>query len=271
MKKLSDYIDTYGLICQIEDDGSFGGGDSANRCGLLAVASEFNNGLYQADLDMSKEHVMAACNSMFGRIETRPGVGIRHPEATKWWSNSKFFSRDQQSAVVIGAGFSNNQVLVLSLFKNHLKRFGLYQNFQINSLDVDGKKHFIQGDMATPEHFNYYVRALNLWALYPVLLIGDLFMLLNSIIIVIKSIFDADDTSNDLNHICALLQAKRKLPTPISWLARKVYRFFRMNAGQTQNTRLSGFGPLTALQHYFRSKGAPPMDVLFQGFLEKEL
>lgn len=280
MKKLSDYIDTYGLICEIEPEHILDGGDSANRTGLFPIAAEYNNGFkMEADLDMTKDTAMSAANVMLSKIEIKPGICVRNPDPTKWWSNPNYFSRDQQSAVVVGAGFSKNYSLVSSLFLNHLKRFGLYQNFQINGVDVDGKKKFIQGDIATPEHLNLYIRALNLWFLYPLLLIGDLFTVLNSLIIIYKSYRDADDTSNDLNHIAICLQAKKRLPTPISYLARKLYRYFRKNAGSDNQNRLSGFGPQTALDHYFGDTvnkrilgvSSPPINELFKPFLEKEL
>lgn len=279
MKLLSDYVDEYGLVCEIHPEHMFEGGDAANRVGLIAVANHFGHGLHTAGMEVSEETGNAMVNSMFSKIEVQRGLGVRHPDLFKWWSNPKYFSRDQQSAVVIGAGFSKNFPLVSSLFLNHLKRFGLYQNFQINGIDVDGKKKFIQGDIATPEHFNLYVRALNLWPLYPLLLLGDLFTVLNSLIIIYKSYRDADDTSNDLNHIAVCLQAKKSLPTPISYLARKLYRWFRKNAGPSNQERLPGFGPQTALDHYFGDTAikrilgvsSPPVNELFKSFLEKEL
>lgn len=272
-KNLSVYIDEYGLPCQVEGDYSFGGGDTANRIGLIGVANALAKGIHTVGVEVDEEQGSAMVNSMLSKVEIIPGIMVRHPEPTKWWSEPRFFSRDQQSAVVIGAGFANNKALVKRLLVKHLKRFGLYQNFQINKTDVDGKKKLVQGDVATPEHFNFYLRALKLYPLYPLLLLGDLFTLFNSLIIIFKSFIDADDTSNDLNHIASLLQSKKVMPTPISWLARKVYVKFRRNAGPDDKNRLVGFGPQTALDWYFTDKtsSAPPINELFKSFLETEL
>ncbi len=274
MKKMSDYIDEYGLICQVMGDSIFDGGDSAQRVGMLGIAASLNDGFRgEADLEMTKEFALVATNTMISKLQLPSGKLVRHPDYTKWYSNPNHFSRDQQSAVVIAAGFSGNQALVLNLMKQHLKRFGAYQNFGFNRIDVDGNKKFITGDIASPEHFNLYFRALNLYILYPLLLIGDLFTLLNSLIIIYKSYIDPDDTSNDLNHICVLLQSKKVMPTPISWLARKLYRRFRKNAGPSNDNRLPGFGPQSALDYYFADKisSSPPINELFRNFLEKEL
>lgn len=273
MKNLSVYIDEYGLPCQVEGNHTFGGGDTANRIGLIGVANYFAKGIHTAGVEADQEQGNAMVTSMLSKIEVKSGIMVRHPEPNEWWSQPRFFSRDQQSAVVIGAGLTGNLDLVRRLMKQHLKRFGFYQNFQINKTDVDGKKKLVQGDIASPEHFSFYVRALKQRCAYPLLLLGDVFTLINSLVIVYKSIRNADDTSNDLNHICALLLAKKVMPTPISWLARKIYVKFRKNAGPDNSNRLSGFGPQTALDWYFTDKtsSAPPINELFRSFLEIEL
>lgn len=257
MRNLGDYIDDYGLIVQSDLDG----GDSANRVGLYGVASEFNPLATKDNFN-----VMAVL------VEPEPGLGIRHPDPDKWYSKLKYFSRDQHSALILGGILAGNTELVKRFFHKHLSRFGAYQNFQFNSTDVDGKYKFVTGDIASPEHWGYYIRGLNMWYLYPLLPVCDLFMLINSLVIIGKSWYDADDTSNDLNHIAALLMTKKIYPTPVSWLARKVYKWFRSNAGVNNENRLKGFAPQTALDHYFRveAKG-PPINELFAPFLEKEL
>jgi hypothetical protein len=237
-----------------------------------------NNGFNgEADVFLTKEEAMVSCNAMMNLIEPRPGMFVRHPDPSMWYSNPVHFSRDQQSAVAIGLSFLGNKGAIKRMAKGHLKRFGLYPNFQLNKVGVDGKFRRVTGDIASPEHFGYYIRGLHLYPLYPLLLVGDLFMLLNSLIIVFMSLRSVNsmETSNDLNHICALLQAKHMMPTPISWLARKVYSLFRRNAGVEVGHRLPGFGPQTALDSYFHDNlpptSNPPIDLLFKSFLEKQL
>lgn len=262
MRNLNDFIDDYGLIIQGDGDA----GDSANRVGMYGVAAHYSNVKHSDDPNVPTKEKF---NSMASKVEIAPGIGVRHPVQ---WNSPNDFSRDQQTALVIGAALSDNYQLVLSFFERHVERLGGYQTFKLFSKNEAGEFKIVQGDYASPEHWGYYIRGLSYWFLYPYLLLSDLFMLGNSLIIVYRSYKDADDTSNDLNHICALLLAKEKYPTPIGWLARKVYSWFRKNAGKDNNNRLPGFGPQTALDWYFREESnAPPIDDLFRPFLEKEL
>jgi len=261
-QNLSDYLDDYDLVVQKDKDG----GDTANKIGLLGVASYFLK-----DVTL-KNYVNNSLVKLI--VSTEPLLMVRNPKPRVFWSDPNHFSRDQQSAVVLGAALTDRLELVKDLAKAHLKRYGAYQNFQLfgKTEDVNGKTTPVKGDIASPEHLGYYARALNLYVFYPLLYVSDLFMLINSIVIVIKSHRDPDDTSNDLNHIAALLFTKVKQPTLLSWLARQVYVRLRANAGKDKQSRLQGFAPQTALDHYFREEtGAPPINEYFRPFLEKEL
>lgn len=259
-RDLDGYLDSYNLVVQKDGDG----GDTANKMGLLGVAAYFLN-----DQDL-KDYVREGLPKLI--VDTNPYKLVRNPTPNIFWSDPNHFSRDQQSAVVLGASLVDKKLMVFNIMLAHLMRYGAYQNFQFKTQDVSGKTTLIKGDIASPEHLGYYARALDAYHLYPLLYIADLFMLLNSIVIVVKSYLDPDDTSNDLNHIAALLFTKVKQPTLMSWLARQVYVRLRANAGKDKQSRLPGFAPQTALDHYFREEtGAPPINEFFKPFLEKEL
>ncbi len=276
MRKLSNYIDDYGMICQRDIlSNLLDGGDSANRISLFLIASQINNGFTgEAELVASKEECKDMFDSMVVELESSEGIWKRHPDPREWYSRPEYFSRDQQRPLIIALGLAKNVKAVKDTLKKQIKRWGFYQNFRLFAKDVDGKRKIVQGDIPSPLDWGYFIRALGWWWAYPLILISDLFLLLSSIIIVKESKLDPDKTTDDLGHIAALLQAKNSLPTPISWFARIVYSG-RLNAGKDIANRLPGFGPQTALDHYFRQEkditDSPPINELFLPFLEREL
>jgi hypothetical protein len=151
---------------------------------------------------------------------------------------------------------------LLQIFWQHIKRFGWYQNDQ----EVDGTSlPLYRRDIAPPDVLGEYVRAgymagfIFLGILWPLLIASDLFSLVGLLINLAKWKHNPADVDDD-NQILAILQAKVALPTPISWLTRKLYKWFRPG------------GAVNAMATKHRAEtGSPPFIELYKNILNKEL
>ena len=217
------YLDSNGLIVQADGDG----GDTAGREGDYWFAwglgpFTYTSEIFKMNLD---------------RLQVSPGVFVRNPVH---YNDPKDFSRDQTVPLILAMGVMGEHETLKLLLKKQIKNYFRYQNGDIGLL----------GDLG------YYIRAFNAWWAYPVLLVGDLQLLVNSVIRVIKG--TDQDTSDDINHTLGLLQAQYTLPTPISYLARKIYKHFR--SGGIQN----------AWDNYFKpSSGANPFNDIYRDLINK--
>jgi hypothetical protein len=220
-----DYTDSNGLPVQMNMDG----GDSAQRLGMIAVATA--KGCSMPNLPSYDK---------ISLLEVAPGIYIRNPTT---WNNPNDFSRDQQTSLVIGMGFKGDKERLKRLFKAHASRFFKYQN----------------ADIASPENIGQYFRGLEWNFTYPFFWFSDLFMLGGVIIRCIQA-RDPNNVGDDLNLILSLLQAKDRMATPWSFLARKIYKWFRP------------FSIQYALDWYFRPETlAAPMNELYHPLVASEL
>lgn len=230
------HTDSYKIIGQKDGDM----GDGAQRVGM------FHTGMQILGFG-SKEYndYLEAINN----LEVSPGIFVRHPVQ---WNDINDFSRDQQTPIVISMGFRQEFGPLRRILNKHLSRFGRYQN----------------KDLASPEHFGFYIRAFKFLPLYPLLFLGDMFMLLNTLIICLYKGRDKDNVGDDLNHILSLLQAKLSMPTPISFLARILYIACRpSNYGNEKYHEKSAIQG--ALTWYFRPEsGAPPIHEIYRPIIE---
>ena len=158
-----------------------------------------------------------------------------NPKKDSWWSNSLNFSRDQHRSVTIAMGAFKQKKRLLGALWEHIKRFGFYQN----KLKHDGTNKIV-GDLCSPSDWGEWLRALvhsGMWGfaiLYPLLLISDAWAILG--ILVSQLNWKHPDDADDDNLIMSLLQAKYVMPTPLSYLARKLYVKTRPIAGYTDET-----------------------------------
>ena len=233
-------VDEFGLIVQGDGDG----GDTAQRTGFYYFARSFRED-YREIIDYL-ELRQAIC-----LLEVRPGIWKRH---FNQWTDEDDFSRDQQMPLIIAMGAWGITGPIVDTLWIHLARLGKYQN----------------NDYASPEHWGMYVRALRWKPGYPIVVLGDLFMLLNSIILIVKS-RDPDNVGDDLNHCMSLVQSYYWMPTPISYLARKTYvKFRRKNFGNILLGEKNAV--MGALSWYFRkSSGASPLNEIWRPLVERIL
>ena len=218
--------DQWNFIVQASDGD---GGDTAQREGMYAFALppgalttlRFN---YQSNL-----------------LEVAPATWVRHPYQPEFRSDPAHMSRDQHDPLIAAWGHHKLRKPLKRSLRGHIKRFGRYQN----------------KDWANPNTVSLYVRAFRAWYMWPLLLLTDFGLIISSIDKIIKS--RDPNVSDDNNHIIRLLQAQRYLPTPVSWLARKIYKRFRRN------------GPQWALDYYHSSQfgGNPEMAELYRPHVER--
>ncbi len=164
------------------------------------------------------------------------------------YNDPKDTSRDQLVSNIRACGYYKYNDILSLIFKSVLKNYSRFPN----------------GDVAFINDYGRFIRSFRLLPLYPLLLICDLPLIVNSLIIcfwltrkpgairiylaskfswffwltnqyppnaegVPQSPYCPDNTSNDINFIGDLAQAKNIYPTPISYLSRKIYRYFRPN------------------------------------------
>lgn len=227
------YLDKYGLIVQADGDG----GDSAQRTGFYYFGVLFAQECSANDCINDWVHFMACLK----RLNTPEGF-IRNPEK---WNDPKDFSRDQHNPLVMamGAYCGYFDSILGPILLSHLKRFGKYQN----------------KDWAGPVDWGIYVRAFSAWYLYPYLLFSDLFLILGSMVNIVKS-FDRTYTDDAPNWCMTLVQAKHFMPTPLSWIARKLYYNYRLTPPNPPSVervtpiKLPYDAIKTALYYYFDPK-----------------
>lgn len=232
MRSWEPYIDNRGLLVHLD-----GGGDTANREGLFAIAEVLcpNPPARAISWDLRR-----------GQLEIEPGIYVRHPEHSRavpsFWSNPNEFSRDQQLPLTVALILKNDQWGISRLFRAHSRRF-----FKCQNKDWLGPAIYLR---------NVQNRLLRFPA-WVLLHVCDLSLVVNSIL---RCIYgrNPDDVGNDLNHVATLLLSRVRLPTITSWFARKLYVLFRPGGAQR------------AWDWYFREEsGGPPMNELWAPLIAK--
>ncbi len=208
-------IDAYHYVVQKDMDG----GDTALHEGHLIAAAAFQHkeGLISTE-QYDKLRTRAA--DRFSRLISKNGLIRRHPDTSQWYGDWDRGSRDQYHAV-IGLYAAGLVAQARKLLWGHMLRCMLFtSNIRDNS--DPGKVKLPDGTALG--FLAYYIRgeALNgnkfATLLYPVLLIADLSLLVNSAIRVYYFGNKPEDT--DLrNHVMALTLAYYSMPTPVSQLA----------------------------------------------------
>lgn len=233
----TNYIDLCGVITQRNGDP----GDTASRIGIyhyLRQLQEPENATYLSE----------SFEKMLIEIEIEPGTYIRHPhmkqfEEETYVYDPNEFSRDQTMPIIVALGeYPEQKQRLKDLIKQQKKRF----LFKFQNKDFFG-----------PLELSAYIRATkNKW-LTPLLLLSDIGLLVNAIIRDVKRDFDQNNTSDDVVLSLLMIQAYNTHPTPLSWLARQLYRMS---------------SPMHALESYFSySSSAPPLAELYRPIMNKIL
>lgn len=232
------HYDSYALIVNGDGDG----GDTCQREGMYGFLTAI-----RVPLDTW--------------LEIKPGVYVRHPDPQQWWSNPKTTSRDQLSPIIWYCAVTKDYSRLGRLFKACLKRGMFAQNTE----EKDGTRKLpdtMVGNIAD------FIRAFGSDITHPLyfLLLGlDFASLVAQIawLLTPRSLDDVDDNNRVLGHIGAAMF----VPTPFSWLSRKLYARFRPTSfgSSTEPNRV-----LAALTWYHRGpNGNPEFVELFRPFINK--
>lgn len=195
---LISMINNLGFYVQADGDV----GDASHRTGL-AMGIKYLLG--------DKEDAYNLYWNCIYHLEVSSGLYIRHPEGYRpdWSNNPRAFSRDQASRLIFGYATSGRKDVILRWIKVMASRGFLHQN------DLDpttNEKKF--RDVMGPGEFRNIIRGLDLWYLYPVLLILDLLFIPD---IYLRSKWDGASL-----YVPDLKFALKKYWTPFAWIANKL-------------------------------------------------
>ncbi len=264
MREWKPYLDSKRWI--VNSDGN--GGDSWQRIGMASFLRSLRSVIsvhtdFLLPGETSKSYYTDRLKEQINlNVGEEPGtIGFYRYWNSKLWTGAlPNASGDQMIPNIVAMGHFEITPILEATYKAHKARNFRYWNKTKLGESTNSKA----GDWNVLT-FATYIRAFRNRKLYPALLVLDLFLLLNSLIRIIKppivkKLYNKNDTSDDLNHIVLLLQAKLYLPTPISWLSRRLYDTFRSGGAQA------------ALDSYFREENhGPPINELAAPILKREL
>jgi hypothetical protein len=201
----SKYRDHHGLITYLD-------GNGGDTCQMIAF--------YYYGLFIHGECDLLHFILDFHKIMPKSGIFIRHPDrAPGWdqpgqrdiarWNDPAVLSRDQLMPMVIALGIYGVTFHLNETLKNIKSRVYRSQN----------------GDLILLAHWAAcFIRAPRLKYMYPVLFLTDLFLVIGAIIDLVKARIKPQSGKGYKNAFMLISQAYEVMPTPISWLARKIYK-----------------------------------------------
>jgi len=263
-KKLSTYLDSKGFIGHFRpEDWTLEFGDGAQRIGFWGCSQFLKSPLEKHDGLKEIFEVQLQAIKWFS-FEPR-----RHWDDSRWWGKKGYMSRDNFTPILCMILLFKFKDAALTVIWSHLvKRLGFFWNTK--EIWVNTPKKMPIPDWLTPTILGLYFRAvcqmhwLFIPIFYPLVLVMDLGLCLNSVVRVLWPLVDPGHTSDDLNTICVLSTTMWVFPTPLSWLARKIYWWRPMHPNY------GGLGPYTALESYFAGPNAPPLHLDWKPILERD-
>lgn len=261
MKILSDYTDAFGMVTTINP---VDGGDScAHGCAILYAATILDDQATQSALGVYT-----------AKLEKEYGRYVRHPDPLKWYSNIDTFSKDQLIPLLCLLGIRGTRPAIRRIILKHLERLFLFswntrENGAVSTntpvMTWYQRIGYIFGlynpgipcfnwkipDITLIDIFGLYVRGLDLYILYPLLFLCDIPTLISSTLYRYK----LSSSTIQMNQILSIDFSNRVMPTPISWLAKKIY-------GKTI--------PEAALIASWGQDWQPPVDVYLTNLINKE-
>lgn len=197
-------LDSHGLPCQANGDCS----DQLQRVGMIAIGNILNP---KNKIDLP---IYAALIS-----ELQPSLGIYTRYSGSPTNN---VTGDQLVPIFAIGAMGYTQSILPNLTKQLIKRFGFAQN---TYKDNDPTVH------TTPDFILFRVLPFILRAnksLYVFTCVFDLLLVIASIFAVLQG---STTNTDDNNIIITLAVCKAKMPTPLSWLACKLYKHLRRPPG----------------------------------------
>ena len=258
-RNIEDFIDGYGFILHKDRDGNLtDAGDSTQRTATVLLLNED---------DVPKlVHLID-----FVKLVFRPGEPVRHWAPGEWTGKPGSMSRDNFSPVLVLLASTKPLKPYTGVDLWTVVRVLFWRGgFLWNTVDIAGDKKpwYIIPDwigfrnIATIIRGLCYTKSKAFILLYPLLIVLDLAIFIQSVIQVVQSWFEGPKkwkTSNDLNLAVDTIYTQRNLPTPLSVLGRLIYRH-RRNAGDNNGRFKNMPGPYSAFASYYRDpKRHPPI------------
>lgn len=214
-----------GTLAQADGDT----GDSSQRVGTFWTLMSFIG-----------IHLKPMYESSIKAHEVVPGRYRRSPIQNFWGSDPTNFSRDQHSILMLCFAAVGDKKRLVQSFLPIVKHFGFHQNF-LRGTD-DPEKRWKCPDFITPFQLTNFIRGMDLYFLYPILLILDWAFVLDFIF----RKYHPWDYDNMMAQ--NLMFASVKMPTPISRLCFHFYSLtdFRERLYQYHSTG-NGIKPLHEL------------------------
>lgn len=289
------YIDSYAIIVQKDMDG----GDSLHRVAMYTFALKLRERLAMSENpelslptapSLPRVSPLAAAFKPGARslasstdplepFEVKPGIYVRHPDPTKWYSNPDTTSRDQLFPVIAYCAVSEDHARLWRLFKAVAARGFFAQNtLRIGEGETARK-------VPDPMHLNIaqFIRAGGWWTapLYPLLVVFDAFELVGTVLSTLPLHFQDDhliprwkngNDVDDNNLVVQHLLAANYKPTPFSFLSRYIYAVTRPpNFGNTKLGEKNAV--MGALRWYHRSEfggeGNPEIAEMYRPLIER--
>lgn len=200
--------DKYGILGQIQPDGSVEGGDSACWMGHYVYLG--------GDFDYVKTFEKG-----FGGYVRHP-----HPEQTyngfgAYYKNpyNGCISRDQLTGVLLGVIARKDKLAMLRIILNHACRGFLFSYNTIKNGSDPATAKWKLPDFTVFDIWATMLRGFGKlsYLFFPLLCILDLHLLLGAMF---DKYFDNDEP-DVINFIGKMLVAREHVPTPVSWLATK--------------------------------------------------
>ena len=263
-------IDSFGVIAQGPGDNR-DGGDTTQREGMFMCAMQYHlkaGRIAQADFDQ----MAARYKGIIDNLTYGFGWSLRrHPDKNKWYYESNCMSRDQMTPNLVALGFCHKMLLFKMLicnaargmlFTTNTRQNGAYPKDQ-PTMSLWQRIKFAVGlydpgiscyywklpDFTDFSIWGLYIRGLNLFPLWPLLVLLDIEMALSATFTWYNT--KKGTASNDqLTEQMILLQANYRLPTPVSKLAMWIYK--KTN-------------PMNSLNAYFAPAGnGPALNQVYQ-------
>lgn len=284
-RSLQDHRDSWGLLTYRRwrsASDKFEGGDTAHREGAFIFFSALTGG------DMSYLRQWYHQIKLLLAHPIEKGVWRRHPDVGKWYGDWDRMSRDQATSLVVAMSILGLED-ELEIFYGCLFRRGSFMtNSRHNGVypfwhglhdprrekKWADKKPFYRRDFCGPEFWAIYWRfkiarrGWKYWWAYPLVWLGDVENLINSLIKVRWYGIDPDN-ADDNNHILISAHAQRVTETFILRLSRRYYFRRRPHAGDPYLKEYEVTnGPMSAMRKYYDGSAwngdgaSPPLDRL---------
>ena len=236
-------LDSNGLPVQANGDAN----DQLQRCGMIAVA-----GLLKSDAsDALTQNCIDAVSSN-ELLQPKPGVYVRHIGG-----DPANVSADQLIAALAAHVALGNTKQVLWIFLRCVMRLGFAQNYKDG---LSGQEKIKIPDFMALRALPLFCRIHPIF--YPLTIIADLSLLLASCSAVGPVWRDdrgftkrGPDDVDDNNTILTLAVCRYKMPTPLSWLATRIYGKLRpWNYGCCETATI---GPLESVIYTYPNSYHP--------------